>query len=123
MWLKLKWARFFTLAGWQWSLSSRPDFDFKVHVPCWKEDCADARNTHHHVLLVRVVNQHRAALEETHGKRFHTDQMYQEPHPALFGDGPDSTVWQMAHGDGGGIYDLVSFTSNGGRLWERANHE
>jgi hypothetical protein len=123
MWLKLKWARFFTLVRWQWSLSPQPGFDFKVCVPCWKENCSDARDRHHHTLLVRVVNQNRDALEESHTRRFDAGRMYQEPHPALFGDGPDNAVWQMAHGDGGGCYELSAFIPNGARLWERANHE
>lgn len=118
MWLKLRWARFFTLAGWKWKLSPRPGFDFQVSLPCnHHQDCNGS-----HSLLVRTCEKTGKALEQKHCELYDCDFMYSEPHPALFGDGPDNTVWQMVHGDGGGTYSVSSF-GNANKLWERAAHE
>jgi hypothetical protein len=35
--------------------------------------------------------------------------MYTEPHPALFGDGPENTFWQKAHGAGGGVEAIAQW--------------
>ena len=118
MWMKLQWARFFTLAGWNWSLSPRPGFDFKVTFPCVHGECNGS-----HTILVRVVNQSYHTIENSHAKRFNADQMYNEPHPALFGDGPENTYWQMAHGSGGGVETVGQWVRNAKQLWERASHE
>jgi hypothetical protein len=114
-WLKLKWARFFTLAGWEWKLSSHPGFDFKITFPCGHSECKGS-----HTLLVRVVERSREALAKSHAKRFSAEQMYTQPHPALFGDGPENTFWQMMHGAGGGIEDVARWVPDARRLWEQA---
>ena len=115
MWLKLQWARFFTLASWEWKLSSRPGFDFEVAFPCGHSECSGS-----HKLLVRVVEKHRAALAKSHGKKFSGEQIYSVPHPALFGDGPDNTFWQMQHGAGGGVEEVSRWVHDGGRLCRQA---
>src|SRR5947209_5537352 len=97
MYLKLRWARFFTLAGWNWKLSSTPGFDFEVSFPCRNSDCEGS-----HSLLVRICEKTHENLVAKHNDLWDVHYMYSSPHPALFGDGPDNTHWQMTHGSGGG---------------------
>jgi hypothetical protein len=119
MYLKLRWARFFTLAGWNWSLARQPGFDFHVKFPCMHSECSGS-----HELLVRVSEKNHDALVKKHDDLFDIHYMYSSPHPALFGDGPASTHWQMAHGSGGG-YETAERWTNGDAhdLWERAAHD
>jgi hypothetical protein len=112
MWLKLRWARFFTLAGWQWRLAPRPGFDFQVTLPCDHSECAGG-----HILVVRVTDKPRWLLEEKYRAFAYP---YREPSPALFGDGPENTFWTMLHGHGGGDFDITCFASGANRLWEVA---
>ena len=117
MWLKLRWARFFTLAGWNWKLSPRPGFDFQVTFPCNHSECRGS-----HTLVVRVCDKHYYALSEKHQQTF--DFPYQEPHAALFGDGPANTYWEMSHGAGGGCETAERWTQHDAKqLWERAAHD
>jgi hypothetical protein len=117
MWLKLRWARFFTLAGWKWKLSPRPGFDFQVTFPCEHGECNGS-----HTLIVRVSDQNHYTLAEKHQKTFACP--YDEPHPALFGDGPANTYWEMCHGAGGGCETAERWTRYDARqLWERAAHD
>lgn len=111
MWLKLRWARFFTLAGWNWKISARPGFDFEVTFPCDHSECHGA-----HTILVRVVDKCREAIEKKHRETF--SQPYIEPHPALFGDGPDNTYWEMSHGAGGGCEQVEDWMVKDSR-WEQ----
>jgi hypothetical protein len=115
MYLKLRWARFFTLAGWDWKLSPKPDFDFQVTFSCGHSECGS------HELLVRISEKTHEALIATHKQLWDVHYMYSSPHPALFGDGPDNTHWQMAHGAGGGYASLGAWGF--ADLWERAAHD
>src|ERR1700722_5210482 len=117
MWLKLQWARFFTLPGWNWQLSPRPGFDFKVTFPCQGSECGGS-----HSLFVRVVDLEHFDLVVSHDKTFDIGRMYRAPHPALFGDGSENTHWQMAHGGGGGSETLDGRFGGLKELWERAAH-
>lgn len=119
MQLKLRWARFFTLAGWNWKLSSRPGFDFQVSFPCGHSGCHGS-----HSLLVRICEKTHEALARKHEDLFDIHFMYSEPHPALFGDGPKNTHWQMAHGAGGGDESADNWTKwDAEKLWELADHD
>ena len=114
VYLKLRWARFFTLAGWNWRLAHpRTGADFIVTLPCEHSECHGS-----HTLAVRICNKNREALENKHDQMYDPPLMYQEPHPALFGDGPRNTVWQMSHGAGGGTFSVLQWASE--RLWEVA---
>jgi len=118
MWLKLRWARFFTLAGLQWKLANRPGFDFIVTIPCEHSECSGS-----HVLRVRISEKAHDALVRKHDELYDAERIYTEPHPALFGDGPDNTHWQMGHGAGGGTECLTRWVLEGDKLWERAAYE
>jgi hypothetical protein len=118
MWLKLQWARFFTLVGWEWKLSQRLGFDLVVTFPCKHSECGGS-----HTLLVRVVERSHAALAKSHSKKFSADTMYSEPHPALFGDGPENTFWQMPHGAGGGTETVAQWVSGASEVWAKAAHD
>ena len=116
-WLQLRWTRFFTLAGWDWKLSTRPGFDFEVRFPCRSGECDGG-----HTLSVRIVDKPHYYLTQDY-KAFR--YAYHEPHPALFGDGPENTFWAMTHGSGGGEYKVDNWQTNGDcdELWERAAHD
>ena len=118
MWLKLRWARFFTLAGWKWRLANRPGFDFIVTFPCRHSECHGS-----HTLLVRISEKVHDALARKHDELYDIDFMYTEPNPALFGAGPDNTHWQMVHGNGGGCETVSGWVPDAQKLWERAAHE
>ena len=117
MYLKLRWARFFTLAGWNWSLARQPGFDFVVEWPGVDSD-EDS-----HSLLIRICEKTHEALVAKHDDLFDIHYMYRSPHPALFGDGPKNTHWQMVWGDGGGCYTVAGRMQNGEELWKRAAHD
>ena len=118
MLLKLRWARFFTLAGWNWKLSTRPGFDFLVEWPGMDSDDDSI-----HFLHVRICEKTHDALVAKHCDLWDVPYMYRNPHPALFGDGPENTHWQMAWGSGGGEYCLATFGPRMNDLWERSAHE
>ena len=61
-------------------------------------------------------------LSRKHADLFDIDYIYSEPHPALFGDGPNNTYWQMAHGAGGGVETVANWIGDSD-LWERASRE
>ena len=113
--LKLVWACFFTLAGWDWRLSSRPGFDFDVKFPCNHSECHG-----YHRLLVRVVNKAGSVLAKKHYELFSVEAMYSEPHPALFGDGPENTYWEMVHGAGGGVESAERWVQDALSVWNCA---
>ena len=117
MHLKLLWARFFTLAGWNWKLSTIPGFDFQVHFRCYHSECKDG-----HTLRVRVCDKPRYVLQEQYQSFSYP---YEEPNPALFGDGPANTYWEMVHGHGGGEGRVKSCWTpqDADWLWERASHD
>ena len=50
---------------------------------------------------------------------------YESPHPAFFGDGPQNTRWEMAHGAGGGTESVSQWMgeSKANELWKRADRE
>jgi hypothetical protein len=119
MYLKLRWARFFTLAGWNWTLAPQQTMaDFLVTIPCSHSECNGS-----HVIAVRVCEKSGEALERKHHDMYATNRAYTQPHPALFGDGPENTYWEMSHGAGGGTEKVGGWIPNAGKLWERAARE
>ncbi len=117
--LKLRWARFFTIAGWDWSLSRNPRFDFLVKWPG-----VDSDDNCEHFLHVRVCDESREELASRRAGIWDATQTYTSPHPALFGDGPENTFFSLIWGMGGGEYSLPSFGKPGMReIWERAAHD
>lgn len=117
--LKLRWARFFTLAGWDWNLAPKHQgFDFQVTFPCIHSECSGS-----HSLLVRISEKSHEALERKHNELYDLHYMWSDPHPALFGDGPPNTHWQMGHGAGGGCFTVAEWEPDAETLWERAAHE
>jgi hypothetical protein len=116
--LKLRWARFFTLAGWDWKLSTRPGFDFEVHFRCHYPECTGGE----HTLLVRVRNKPRHVLQNEY---LSFSYPYEEPNPALFGNGPANTYWEMVHRAREGEAQVGSYWTpkDADWLWERAAHD
>jgi len=118
MYLKLRWARFFTLAGWNWKLSCAQGFDFLVEWPG-----IDSDDNVSHSLHVRICEKTHKALIAKHNELFDVHYMYRTPHPALFGNCPRNTHWQMSWGSGGGYYSLAQYGAQMDELWERAAHD
>jgi hypothetical protein len=119
MHLKLKWARFFALAGWAWKLAPKhSSFDFRVTFPCEHSECNGS-----HSLLVRISEKTLEALTAKHADLWNIDFVYSVPSPALFGDGPNNTYWQMVHGAGGGDESVSQWLPDANERWERASHE
>jgi len=120
MHLKLRWARFFTLAGWNWSLARQSGLDFLIDFP--GVDCDDNSP---HSLLVRICEKNYKALIAKHDDLWDVHYMYSSPHPALFGDGPKNTHWQIAWGSGGGYYTVAGrmLYNRAEELWKRAAHD
>lgn len=118
MHLKLRWARFFTLAGWNWKLASAPGFDFVVEWPGMDSD-----DGVQHSLLVRICEKTHDALASKHRELWDVHYAFSSAAPALFGDGPKNTFWQMTWGSGGGDYSLDHYGPGMTELWERAAHD
>jgi hypothetical protein len=113
--LLLRWARFFTLAGWNWRIASVPFFHFLVTFPCGHSECRS------HELIVRVLSHHdHAALVKKHDELFTVEEMYGSLTPALFGESIEATHWQMAHGHGGGCF-TAEFLGNAA-LWKQSEN-
>jgi hypothetical protein len=115
--LVAKWERFFTLANLEWRSVVRLEsgFDFTLTLPCSHSECAGF-----HILGVRVLENPRETLGRKHDEWYTMDEIWNEPHPALFGDGPKNTWWQMGHGSGGCIWSLDGWLPGADSLWERA---
>lgn len=119
MYLKLRWARFFTLTGWNWTLAPQHTMaDFIVTIPCGHSECKGS-----HKVAVRVCESKLDVLVIRHRDLYDVERMYSEPNPALFGDGPRNTYWEMAHGAGGGVESVGQWLGNADELWERAARE
>ncbi|RZU28911.1 hypothetical protein BDD14_6494 [Edaphobacter modestus] len=97
---------------------STPGFDFKVTIPCTHSECSGS-----HALLVRVVEKTGEVLAKSHGEEFSAEQMYTAPHPALFGNGPKNTFWQMPHGAGGGVEAVAEWVPNASQIWAQAAND
>ena len=61
-------------------------------------------------------------LVRKHNDLYDIHFMYSEC-PALFGEGPQNTHWQMVHGDGGGYASLSYWGEGMTELWERVSRE
>ena len=97
------------------------DFAFLFLVE-WPGVDTDDNETH--FLHVRICEKNYDALIAKHKDLWDVHYMYRNPHPALFGDGPENTHWQMTWGTGGGYYSLATFGHNNMQeLWERAAHD
>lgn len=116
--LKLRWARFFTLAGWSWKLAPQhTGADFIVKFRCGHSQCPGS-----HTLAVRICEKSGDALTRKH-REIYSGRLYDEPSPALFGDGPENTTWEMVHGVGGGTESAINWADDAVRLWKRAAYE
>jgi hypothetical protein len=120
------WAWFFSLIGWQWKyfpqahgFSVEPSF--RVCVPCGHSECSGSHMLD--VFLRRGVNNAErfgvsifALASLCRG----SDSPYDSPHPALFGENPSVTIWEMAHGCGGGEYSVPVWVPDWKDIWARA---
>lgn len=122
-----RWAWFFTLLGWQWKyfpvhhgfVRVRPTF--RVAIPCGHSECADR-----HVLdvfLRRGVltpDGFGVTVYDLAACRRRINNPWCEPHPALFGDNPSASTWEMGHGAGGGTEWIETWAPDWKKVWARA---
>ena len=123
--LVARWAAFFDLAGWNWSLNPVPVFDwkpdFRITFKCNHSECNGS-----HTLLVSILPID--TIEELQGHPALSyglfvgkdDKAHLADAGALFGTSPNVSQWQMSHGAGGGIYSVVDWVHQSERLWTRA---
>nr|WDE72531.1 hypothetical protein [Cupriavidus gilardii] len=119
------WAAFFDLAGWTWHANPAPvgDWlpDFLVSFPCPHSECSGQ-----HSLLVSVLSTADIESNTGHPALQHRYRVVEDACAsradagALFGVNPTVSRWQMAHGAGGGIDDVVSWVSDSANLWSYA---
>ncbi|WP_036115900.1 MULTISPECIES: hypothetical protein [Luteibacter] len=130
--LEARWAAFFDLAGWKWSLTPAPVGnwapEFRVEFPCGHSECAPS-----HVLLVAVLPVDDSEAFAAHPSQKHvyginTEGLDEKPSLDLhsdvdagagFGSFPEATVWQFAHGAGGGIFSVAEWVDDPMRLWKK----
>jgi hypothetical protein len=122
--LEARWAAFFDLIGWQHEYEpiDLPGWspDFRVVFPCGHSECSGS-----HSLLVEVkpffeLKQFKGhpCMNYAYGAGIPADAS------AAFGANPEVTQWEMGHGAGGGVFDLL-FWIDGlpySRLWSQAGN-
>lgn len=123
--LLAQWAAFFDLAEWQWSRGLAPigDWlpDYRVTFACGHSECKGSHTILISVLPISDISTVKGhpALEHFYGVTG-SDGVSVADAGALFGTGPRSTYWEMAHGAGGGVDDATYWTNNADALWIRA---
>lgn len=118
--LEAHWAAFFDLAGWEWHYNpvAIQDWlpDFRVKFDCSHSECGG-----HHTLLVSILPCLKVDDLKNHPCHKHS---YGTDIPAdsgaAFGITPDVTLWEMAHGAGGGVESVSGWVPNSSELWSEA---
>jgi hypothetical protein len=108
--LEARWAAFFDLQGWYWEYEPVelegwiPDF--WLSFPCRHSECYGS-----HELFIEIKPFAVPQKWDDHGKwagHLVTKlEAYDPPHPAMFGISPEHTRWEMSHGAGGGMEDIL----------------
>ncbi|WP_338925033.1 hypothetical protein V0M98_39140 (plasmid) [Pseudomonas silesiensis] len=123
--LLAQWAAFFDLAGWDWDRGIvavenwKPDY--KVCFPCGHSECSGS-----HTLFVSVLPVENIDEVEGHPALEHIYEIKDESGcwlanaGALFGNTPDVTRWEMAHGSGGGVDTVKIWVEDANQLWIKA---
>lgn len=126
--LEATWAAFFDLIKWNWEYEPYDlngwTPDFLVTIPCNHSECG--RN---HKILIEVkpydtieqFSGHKC-MDFLWGLHRETDIQIPADSSAAFGINPNVTYWEMAHGAGGGIYDINVYFSNSEDLWKKAKN-
>ena len=123
--LLAQWAAFFDLADWHWSRGLTPvgDWkpDYRVKFDCGHSECSGSHTILISVLPIRDIEAvkghpalgHIYGVDDASGKRL-------ADAGAVFGIDPRVTQWQMSHGAGGGIDDVVFWVGDADRIWLKA---
>lgn len=123
--LHARWAAFFDLAGWEWRANPAPvgnwKPDFRVKFECNHSECGGS-----HTLLVEIFPTEDKAALQSHPAADHFFGIKNEAGThiadagAVFGNDPEATYWQMAHGAGGGVECVSFWEPSAPALWKRA---
>lgn len=108
-----RWAVFFDVLEWAWEYEPIDlkgwSPDFRVTFPCSHSECSGS-----HSLLVEVKPYFHLeefighpCMDYPYGRN--GDKEIPADASACFGNGPRVTRWEMAHGVGGGVYDVESW--------------
>jgi len=117
--LEARWAAFFDLIGWEWEYEpfDLPGWtpDFLVVFACDHSECNGS-----HSLLVEIkpylsideFDGH-PCMDYPYGTYFNekgkaTNKYIPADSSAAFGNNPDVTYWEIAHGSGGGIENIYT---------------
>lgn len=123
--LLAQWAAFFDLAGWQWSTGVAPvenwKPDFRATFDCGHSECSGS-----HTILISVLPVYsledikgHPALSHRYSVDTPTDKHIADA-GAVFGFGPQTSIWDMSHGHGSGIYDVNFWVDEADNLWKQA---
>lgn len=124
--LEAIWAAFFDLANWKWWYNPvnvgdwKPDF--KVQFDCSHSECGGYHSLFVSVLPFRDISSLTEHIALTHRYGIASDghKGHIADAGALFGIGPVNTKWEMQHGSGGGIEEVLGWVHNANELWDRA---
>ena len=123
--LQARWAAFFDLAGWTWQKDPVPiknwKPEFRVTFNCGHSECHGTHTILISVLPIDNVNgvkghpalSHCYSVEDSTGRKV-------ADAGAVFGLSPNATLWEMAHGAGGGVEDVTKWIDNANALWSKA---
>lgn len=119
--LEARWAAFFDLAGWKWWVNpvSIADWkaDFKVSFPCSHSECSGSHTLFISILPISEINIKHPSLNHYYSVESSDGECLADS-GALFGDNPNATLWEMAHGAGGGIETVSYWVKNSEELWQ-----
>lgn len=140
--LEARWAAFFDLAGWQHEYEpiDLPGWspDFRVEFNCGHSECPPT-----HTLLVEVKPYFNLRLFDGHPCMLYAYGLFPNAHfdsfeilecegkvveripadaSAAFGANPEVSYWEMSHGAGGGVEDVMQWVKNYGPLWRQAGN-
>lgn len=121
--LEARWAAFFDLCQWSWEYEPvelagwAPDF--LVTIPCGHSDCQPTHRLYVEVkpyLEIGEFHDHPAWSMMT------GLAVIYDPAPAVFGNSPVVSHFELMHGGGGGIYSVMSWLPHWDRLWKEAGN-
>ena len=123
--LEARWAAFFDLQAWKWEYEPVelngwiPDF--WLEIPCGHSECCGNHELYIEVKPFTMPGDF-CDYGEWAGHPVTKIEPYEFPSPAMFGVSPEHTRWQMSHGAGGGMEDILQWAKNWELCWKTAGN-
>lgn len=122
--LEARYAAFFDICRWTWEYEPFDLFgwspDFRVSFPCGHSECSGC-----HILMVEVkpytsIDEFAGhpSLDYPYGKS--SRGQIPADASASFGYNPSISTWEMAHGCGGGVFNIEWEISDWKEKWDKA---